>query len=434
MEGVSEIAADTGFPPGTVLLSKYRVLRALGVGGMSLVLSAEHVSLGTKVALKLLLPSLAQLPDAPARFQREAWAATRFESEHVAKVLDVGTLPEGDAGAGAPYMVIEYLEGQDLGRCVKSGRRFDLLEAVDLVTQAADALSRAHAAGVVHRDVKPSNLFLTQRPDGSPLVKVLDFGISKVVEEAAKENLELTKTSAVMGSALYMSMEQMRSPKTVDRRTDVYALGVTLYELLTGSHPFLAETFSELCVKVSLDPPIPLRSLRADVPEAFAEAVARAYARLPEDRYQSVGLFVAALLPFASPEAARRIRAIRAFERTADPGLPDPPSPSLRWAIGAILAGALIAAITVLALRLRAGGREGGADAGTGGSTGSTSSSSGTPATPIDAATPEEDGGAVDAGTPARDAGVGRPPDPCAGKKPGTQVILPNGLRRICGI
>jgi serine/threonine-protein kinase len=237
-----------------------------------------------------------------------------------------------------------------------------------------------------------------------------------------------------MGSALYMSMEQMRSPKTVDRRTDVYALGVTLYELLTGSHPFLAETFSELCVKVSLDPPIPLRSLRADVPEAFAEAVARAYARLPEDRYQSVGLFVAALLPFASPEAARRIRAIRAFERTADPGLPDPPSPSLRWAIGAILAGALIAAITVLALRLRAGGREGGADAGTGGSTGSTSSSSGTPATPIDAATPEEDGGAVDAGTPARDAGVGRPPDPCAGKKPGTQVILPNGLRRICGI
>src|SRR5271155_3544353 len=135
-------------------------------------------------------------------------AATRFESEHVARVLDVGALPDGP-----PYMVMEYLEGQDLGRYVRQGKRFAVGEAIDLVVQAADALARAHAAGVIHRDVKPSNLFLTQRPDGSPLLKVLDFGISKVVEEAAKENLELTKTTAVMGSALYMSIEQMRSTR-----------------------------------------------------------------------------------------------------------------------------------------------------------------------------------------------------------------------------
>jgi serine/threonine-protein kinase len=403
---------------------------------MSLVLCVEHLSLGTKVALKLLLPGLAELPDAPARFQREAWAATRFESEHVAKVLDVGTLGPEDPGAGAPYMVIEYLEGQDLGRWIRSGRRFELAEAVDLVTQAADALSRAHAAGVVHRDVKPSNLFLTQRPDGSPLVKVLDFGISKVVEEAAKENLELTKTSAVMGSALYMSMEQMRSPKTVDRRTDVYALGVSLYELLTGSHPFLAETFSELCVKVSLDPPIPLRSLRPDLPEAFAEVLARAYARLPEGRYPSVGLFVAALEPFASPETARRIRAVRAFERAADPALADPPSPSLKGVMVALLGGALIAATTVLALRLRDADSHPLPDAGAGGSTGATTTPappSTTSAPPTSAAPTVEDAGA-DASAPPRDAGAAKPADPCAGKPAGTPVLLPNGLRRICGI
>jgi serine/threonine protein kinase len=307
-------AEEGGFVPGTVLLDKYRVLRELGAGGMSLVVCAEHVSLGTRVAMKFLLPELATLPDAPQRFVREAAAATRFESENVARVLDVGTLPDGP-----PYMVMEYLEGKDLGRYVREGKRFAVPEAIDLVVQAADALARAHAAGVIHRDVKPSNLFLTQRPDGTPLLKVLDFGISKVLEEAAKENLELTQTTAVMGSALYMSLEQMRSTKTVDARTDVYALGVSLYELLTGTHPFTAESFSELCVKVSLDPPEPLQNHRPDVPAALAEAIAIAYARTAAERYQTTGSFAVALLPFAEPETVRRIEALRRFERHSYP-------------------------------------------------------------------------------------------------------------------
>ena len=174
---------------------------------------------------------------------------------------------------------------------------------------------------------------------------MLDFGISKVVEEAAKENLELTKTAMVMGSALYMSLEQMRSTKTVDHRTDIYALGVSLYELLTGTHPFTAESFSELCVKVSLDPPEPLRTHRPDVPEALAEVIAVAYARNTAERYQSIGRFAAALLPFAEPDTARRIEAIQRFERGSypddkiperqptpvDPRVIDAPQPRLGW-------------------------------------------------------------------------------------------------------
>src|SRR5262249_5286728 len=158
-------------------------------------------------------------------------------------------------------------------RLVREGRRFAMAEAIDLVSQAADALARAHAAGVIHRDGKPSNLFPTQRPDGTPLGKVRDFRISKVVAAAAQDNLDLAKTQPIMGSGLDMAREQMRSTKTVDHRTDVWALGISLYELLTGTHPFTAETFSELCVKVSLDPPVPLRKHRPDAPQELADAL-----------------------------------------------------------------------------------------------------------------------------------------------------------------
>ena len=307
-------AEDVGFVPGTVLHDKYRVICDLGSGGMSLVVCAEHVLLGRKVAMKFLLPGFATLPDAPRRFIREAKAAWRVKSEHVAEVIDADQLPDG-----MPYMVMEYLEGKDLGRYIREGTRFPVVEAIDLTIQAADALSRAHAAGVIHRDVKPSNLFLTRRPDGSPLLKVLDFGISKVLEDAAEESLDLTKTTAVMGSALYMSLEQMRSTKTVDRRTDIYALGVSLYEMLTGTHPFTAASFSELCVKVSLDPPEPLRKLRPDVPEALAEAIAVAYARDKGERYQTAGALAAALKPFAAPETVRCIEVIEQFEKERYP-------------------------------------------------------------------------------------------------------------------
>ncbi len=437
-------AEDGGFVPGTVLLDKYRVLRELGTGGMSLVVCAEHVTLGTKVAMKFLLPELAILPDAPQRFLREATAATRVDSEHVAKVLDVGSLPDGP-----PYMVMEYLEGQDLGRYVREGKRFAVGEAIDLVVQAADALARAHAAGVIHRDVKPSNLFLTRRPDGSPLLKVLDFGISKVVEEAAKENLELTKTTAVMGSALYMSLEQMRSTKTVDHRTDIYALGVSLYELLTGTHPFTAESFSELCVKVSLDPPEPLRNHRPDVPEALAEVIAVAYARAAPERYQTTGSFAEALLPFAEAETVRHIEAIGRFERKSYPEgkiperRPTPLGlrattvqrpPRLGWALYAIVAGAGLAVTAALWVALAPKaipGSSGGGGVDAAMADAPSADASATAVTPpTTTLTPPVDPRPVDAG--AGDGGKSKPPPrPC---KPGEMVVYPSGLRKPCGM
>jgi serine/threonine-protein kinase len=434
---VSELATIAEIRPGTILLDRYRVLRDLGVGGMSLVVCAEHVALRTKVAIKLLLPDLTNLPDSPQRFEREAKAATRVEGEHVCKVLDVGILPAGAPGAGTPYMVMEYLEGKDLGRLVKEGRRFAVPEAIDLVVQAADALSRAHEAGVVHRDVKPSNLFLTTRSDGSWLVKVLDFGISKVVEDAAQDNLALTKTTAVMGSALYMSLEQMRSTKTVDRRTDIWALGVTLYELLSGTHPWTADSFSSLCVKVSLDPPAPLREHRPDVPEALAAAIEVAYSRKPEERYQSVGQLLDALSPFARPDTRKLIRAIRDREEESEPGLRGPVRPPgprrLFWVLGAVLGGVVLAGAAAVAV----GGHGGAAPADAGVDAGITVSTTPDAAPAVDAAAPPEDAGAilaaVDAGVPAVDAGVVRPPhDPCAGKPRGTMVRMPNGLMRPC--
>ena len=332
---VTEPLGFATFPPGTVLLDKYRIIRELGMGGMGIVLCAEHVALGTRVAMKFLLPEFAVLPDAAQRFVREARAATRIHSEHVARVIDVGTLPgalaglppprgpngevvvEAEGPPGVPFIVMEYLEGVDLGRHLKLEAKLSIHEAIDFVVQASEALAQAHAAGVIHRDVKPANLFLSRGSDGSPFVKMLDCGIAKVVEETAQHNLELTKTRAVMGSALYMSLEQMRSTKTVDYRTDIYSLGITLYELLTHTHPFMAESFSELCVKVSLDPPDPIGRHRPDVTDELAEVIAKAYARYPDDRYPTVAAFAAALAPFAAAESQAMIGAIQRIDRAA---------------------------------------------------------------------------------------------------------------------
>jgi serine/threonine-protein kinase len=384
---VTEPLGFATFPPGTVLLDKYRIIRELGMGGMGVVLCAEHVALGTRVAMKFLLPEFAILPDAAQRFVREARAATRIRSEHVARVIDVGTLPGALAGLpsprgpdgeivadpvgppGVPFIVMEYLEGVDLGRHLKSEAKLSIHEAIDFVVQAAEALAQAHAAGVIHRDVKPANLFLSRGADGSPHVKMLDFGIAKVVEETAQHNLELTKTRAVMGSALYMSLEQMRSTKTVDYRTDIYSLGITLYELLTHTHPFMAESFSELCVKVSLDPPDPIGRHRPDVTDELAEVIAKAYARYPDDRYPTVAAFASALAPFAAAESQAMIAAIQRIDRAASgerpmvrmltpltsravtaerPPPPPPPPPRVPWGVIAagFFAGAAIAGIT----------------------------------------------------------------------------------------
>ncbi len=281
--------------PGEVLAGKYRVERVLGLGGMGVVVAAMHIQLEERVAIKFLLPEALQNPDTVARFAREARAAVRIKNEHVARVSDVGTLE-----SGAPFMVMEYLEGQDLSDVVKSRGPLPVHEALDYLLQTCEAIAEAHALGIVHRDLKPSNLFLTRGSDGAPLVKVLDFGISKVKPRGASmQEAALTKTASVMGSPLYMAPEQMVSTRDVDARADIWALGVVLYQLLAATAPFSGDTLTELCARILQEPPPPLRNVRSDVHPSLEAALLRCLEKERDRRYASVAELVTALAPFA---------------------------------------------------------------------------------------------------------------------------------------
>jgi len=279
---------------GEVLVGKYRVDRILGRGGMGLVVAALHLQLEQAVALKLLLPGAAAVPEAVGRFLREARAAARIQSEHVVRVTDVGTLDSGE-----PFMVMELLRGMDLSQVVHATGPLAVTTAVDYLLQACEGVAEAHKLGIVHRDLKPSNLFLAQRSDGSPLVKVLDFGISKAATAAG--SVALTATAAFMGSPLYMSPEQVRSARDVDARTDIWSLGVVLHELLTGAPVYRAETASAVMAMIAADPPVPVRAVRPDVPAPIEAAILRCLLKDRAQRYTSVGELAIALAPFASP-------------------------------------------------------------------------------------------------------------------------------------
>jgi serine/threonine-protein kinase len=288
--------ADSVVRPGDVVNDKYQVEAVIGAGGMGVVAAARHVELGQRVALKFLLPGALLVPGAVERFIREARAAVQLQSQHVARVFDVGRLPDG-----TPFMVMELLEGCDLGSLCKSGRKSPLRvgDVVEYVIQACEAVAEAHALGIVHRDLKPANLFLTRRRNGAPLVKVLDFGISKVTNPLSSE-ASLTKTSDVVGSPYYMAPEQVRSARDVDARTDIWALGVILYELIAGEVPFVATSVPQLCAKVLEEEPIPLQQHRPDLPEGLSEIVAVCLRKRPEERYATVQDLVRALAPFAT--------------------------------------------------------------------------------------------------------------------------------------
>jgi eukaryotic-like serine/threonine-protein kinase len=286
--------------PGTILLDKYRVERMIGQGGMASVVAATHLHLNEPVAIKMLLPEMAQNPVVVQRFVREARAAVRLKGEHVTRVLDVGTLPWG-----APYMVMELLAGVDLAQLLKERGRLSPAESVDCVLQVCEALAEAHAAGIVHRDIKPSNLFITRRPDGSPLVKVLDFGISKVGFEEQVTNLTM---DGIVGTPSYMSPEQLRGSHDVDARTDIWSLGIVLFRLLSGARPFKAETISALAIQAATEPTPPLMP-------SYPGLDAIVYRCLEKDaanRFQSVAELAFALAPFAGDARA----AATVIERT----------------------------------------------------------------------------------------------------------------------
>ncbi|HEX2871257.1 MAG TPA: serine/threonine-protein kinase [Polyangiaceae bacterium] len=288
---------------GDVLAGKYRVDRVLGAGGMGMVVAARHLDLNKLVALKFMLSSAAQNPEAAHRFVQEARSAAQLRSEHVAHVSDYGTLETGE-----PYIVIEYLEGEDLGELLTRSGPLAVGFAVELMQQACEAMEEAHANGIIHRDIKPQNMFLTKRRKGTPCLKVLDFGLSKVaLTGEAPAGLHQTNTAALLGSPLYMSPEQMRSARGVDHRADIWSLGATLYELLVGQPPFPAESLMELCVKLSNERPRPLRELRPDIPPGLEWAVLRCLEADPKARFQSVAEFSAALTPFAGNAAASAV-------------------------------------------------------------------------------------------------------------------------------
>ncbi len=229
---------------GEILAGKYRIEKVLGEGGMGVVVAAQHIHLDDRVAIKFLLPGAKSNPEVLARFAREARAAVKIKSEHVARVSDVGTLENG-----TPYMVMEYLEGSDLAAWVHERGALSLEQATEFVLQACEAIAEAHTLGIVHRDLKPANLYVIRRPDGKLSVKVLDFGISKVTRAAASgPDMSLTKTAAFMGSPLYMSPEQMESARNADVRSNVWALGVILYELVAFRISSTAWSTRSCCV------------------------------------------------------------------------------------------------------------------------------------------------------------------------------------------
>jgi eukaryotic-like serine/threonine-protein kinase len=301
---------------GAVIDEKYRVDAFLGSGAMSVVAAAYHLELEQPVAIKFLrAPGFDQV-QTTQRFKREARAAARIKSEHVVRVLDVGALPDG-----CPYIVMEHLAGRDLGRELAERGRLPATEAAGYLLEACEALAEAHAVGIVHRDLKPENLFLAERSDGTRVVKLLDFGISKSGIGNSLTDLALTRTATFMGSPLYMSPEQMRSPRSVDARSDIWSLGAIFYEALSGKLPFNAESIPELCLSVVSDEPPSLSQLVPELSPELVAIVGRCLEKDRDKRYPSVAQLAVELVPFAPREASTAERTKRILD------LPSPIAP-----------------------------------------------------------------------------------------------------------
>jgi eukaryotic-like serine/threonine-protein kinase len=290
---------------GDVLQGKYLIENVVAQGDMSLVVAAHHLQLDQRVALKFMLPELMAEPQARVRFQREARVAVQLSSQHTARVFDVGEMRDG-----LPYIVMEYLTGKDLRTVLGERKRLPVETAVCYVLQACEAIAEAHALGVVHRDLKPANLFLTDGPDHSPLIKVLDFGVSKVPQS---DGVRVTNSQDVLGSVPYSSPEQIMTPDAVDARTDIWSLGVTLHELVSGISPFKDTNPGLTSVKILYMASPSLAGRAGGLAPAFAAAVDRCLAKHPQDRFGNVADLAAGIAPYGGPtvaDAPRRIARI----------------------------------------------------------------------------------------------------------------------------
>lgn len=304
--------------PGEMISGKYRIERIIAMGGMGVVFAARHEDLDQQVAIKLLRSDAVKSEEAIARFLREAKTAARLQSEHIARVFDVGTFN------GAPFMVMEYLSGKDLQEIIETRGPIPVDEAIDYTLQTLEALAEAHALGIVHRDLKPSNVFIAAKPDGTPRVKILDFGISKENSlSAPAQAASLTATRQVIGSPGYMSPEQMLSPKSVDHRTDIWSIGVLLFELLSGKFPFTGETVAGIMTSVLNNPLPKLRSFRPEIPEDLERIVERCLSRDAEGRYTNVAELARELVAYGpawGPLSLQRIETASGLARSSPGG------------------------------------------------------------------------------------------------------------------
>jgi serine/threonine protein kinase len=312
----SNVSAHTYPQPGEVLEGKYRIEHMLGEGGMGAVAKATHIVRRAPVALKFMSGAVATIAGAVERFVNEGVAASQIDSDHVVKVFDVGRL-----ASGAPYLVMEYLEGRDLGEILATdGPRLAIPRGVHFALQMLRALDTAHNAGIVHRDMKPSNCFVIDKDGEADFLKLVDFGISKFrASEDPSLNANLTRTNSSLGTPLYMSPEQARSPRDVDHRSDLYSVAAILYEMLCGRTPYTCETgeFTEILFKIFTTEPDPIVATNPDVPDDLAAVVHRALLRERDDRYGSALDMAEALAPFADERSAPLLAKLDALRARA---------------------------------------------------------------------------------------------------------------------
>ncbi|HEY6179944.1 MAG TPA: serine/threonine-protein kinase, partial [Kofleriaceae bacterium] len=305
-----------GAPDGLIgrTIGRYIVRHKLAVGGTGSVYIAEHPWIGKRVALKVLHVELAARPDIVGRFFNEARAVNDIQHPNIVDIVDFGVIEAASANEPAVvYLLMEYLDGENLGRVIRRDAPLPPDRALTIGLQIADALSASHGKGIVHRDLKPDNVMLVPRGRERDFVKILDFGIAKLTVNATGS--QRTQTGVVIGTPQYMSPEQCEGLSTVDHRTDIYALGIVLYEMLTGRVPFRGEGFAEVLVQQMSSSPVPLSAIAPGIPPHVERAVLKALEKRPEDRFQRVADLARALQDPQPSVATRETSVVSALPR-----------------------------------------------------------------------------------------------------------------------
>ncbi|PIE05699.1 MAG: hypothetical protein CSA75_03405, partial [Sorangium cellulosum] len=309
--------------PNELVAGKYRLVRIIGQGGMGSVWEGEHISLGTRVAIKFIEMELAQSDEARTRFDQEARAAAKLQSRYVVGVFDHGIMPDG-----RPFIVMEYLAGETLEERVVARGRMTIAETAPIISQVARGLSKAHNLGIVHRDLKPENIFLADSPDDDEQVaKVVDFGIAKFTDGSPNGMSSSTRTGTILGTPVYMSPEQARGLRNIDHRSDLWALGVVVYRCCVGRLPFEGQAVGDIVVKICTQDPVPPSSIDPSLPRSFDAWFARCVARDPVQRFSSAkelaselmvvaGLITTSRQAFISSSAVSSNRAAPSDEMT----------------------------------------------------------------------------------------------------------------------